>query len=213
MQQRAVITADVVGSRTIPEFPALRDSRLHVASDLHLARQMVLVPYTITTWDEFQTIAVSPAELPDIIFDLRRCFYPVQLRIGAGIGTIDEPAREPINEFAGGDAFLLARDALDTVGERLTRIRCQVELVQRVANLTYRLHDALLAEISPKQWEAIGAYIEGGSQEAAAVRLGVDKSTVSRTLARAHYWELVSAREELRYVLQTMTGAETSDAR
>jgi hypothetical protein len=68
----------------------------------------------------------------------------------------------------------------------------------------YSLHDTLLADISPKQWEAIQAYLAGGSQEAAAKQLDIDKSTVSRTLQRAFYSQLVLTVDELSAIIRDM---------
>ena len=57
-------------------------------------------------------------------------------------------------------------------------------------NTIYRLQDTLVGDVSPKQWETINWLIRTGSQELAAKKLGVNVSTVSRTLRRAHYWQI-----------------------
>ncbi len=108
----AVITADVIGSRKWPRFTAIRNRKLDAASAAHQKQRIVLGPYTITTWDEFQNIAAGLRHVPGLIFDLRRLFHPLQLRIGVGLGKVDRPIRRPINQ-AGGEAFILAREALD----------------------------------------------------------------------------------------------------
>lgn len=51
--------------------------------------------------------------------------------------------------------------------------------------LRHQLHRAILQELTPRQQEVIALYYgEGLTQEHAAARLGIHKSTVSRTLQR-----------------------------
>ena len=103
----AVITADVVGSRKIESFRPKRDRRLSAVSRFHLAQKLILSPYTITAWDEFQVILREPEYAPRVIFDLRRLFYPFELWIAVGIGSVSEPNRIPVNQYAGGQALSL----------------------------------------------------------------------------------------------------------
>lgn len=77
----AVITADVVGSRRIAGFRKKRDSVLRGLSEAQLEQGLILSPYTVTVWDEFQAIMSSPEKFPKATVDLRRQFYPMQLRI------------------------------------------------------------------------------------------------------------------------------------
>jgi hypothetical protein len=74
----AVITADVIGSQKWSRFTAIRNRKLVAASIAHQKQRIVLGPYTITTWDEFQNIACELRHVPGMIFDLRRLFHPLQ---------------------------------------------------------------------------------------------------------------------------------------
>lgn len=205
----AVITADVIGSRHIQEFRRKRDQKLRPLSRDHVRRKLVLSEYAVTAWDEFQAIVYRPPLAPDVILDLRRSFYPMQLWIAVGIGQVSEPHKRPVNQYSGGEAFERARSAAerlkaDNKGKdyTLTRFFSGNELFDLTANTIYRLHDSLLQGMSGRQWQTITAQMATGSQELAARKLGVNISTVSRTLRRAHYGEMEQTREAMGRLIQ-----------
>src|SRR5712691_10602586 len=109
----AVITCDIVESRHIDESRRKRDQKLRHIAKLHVARKWILSEYAITAWDEFEGILSRPTNIPAVILDLRRHFYPFELWIGIGIGQVTEPYRKPVNVFAGGEAFERARVAMN----------------------------------------------------------------------------------------------------
>lgn len=193
----AVVTADVVRSRSFPNFRAKRDAKLAPLSKAHLAGSLIVSPYAVTVWDEFQAILGAPHLFPRVIFDLRRAFFPMELRVAIGLGRVSEPQKSPTNQFAGGEAFERARVAMDRLKDGKTskyRVLTSVESGDRVLDLAtntiYGLQDTLVVDVSLKQWETINWLIRTGSQELAAKKLGVNVSTVSRTLRRAHYWQI-----------------------
>ena len=193
----AVVTADVVRSRSFPNFRAKRDAKLAPLSESHVARGLIASPYAVTVWDEFQAILGAPHLFPRVILELRRAFFPMELRIAIGLGNVSEPKKSPINQFAGGEAFERARAAMERLKNNRTskyRVLTSVESGDRALDLAtntiYRLQDSLVGKISPKQWETMSWFIRTGSQELAAKKLGVNVSTVSRTLRRAHHWQI-----------------------
>jgi hypothetical protein len=193
----AVITADVVRSRSFAGFRSKRDAKLVPLSKSHVSEGLIVSAYAVTVWDEFQGILAAPHLFPRVIFDLRRTFYPMELRIAIGLGKVSEPKKSPVNQFAGGEAFERARVAMDRLKSSKIpkyRVLTAVESEDRVLNLAtntiYHLQDTLVSDVSAKQWEAINWVIRTGSQELAAKKLGVNVSTVSRTLRRAHYWQI-----------------------
>ena len=193
----AVITADVIGSRHIAAFRKRRDAKLRPLSKLHLQHKLILSDYAVTAWDEFQAILYDLPAVPRAILDLRRNFYPMQLWIAVGIGRVSEPRKKPVNQFAGGEAFERARLAADrlkagrdTRDRTLTAFASGDALFDLIANTIYHLHDTLLQTVSAKQWGTMLAQVRTGSQELAAKKLGLNVSTVSRNLRRAHFWEM-----------------------
>jgi len=205
----SVITADVVGSRKIESFRPKRDRKLEEVSRLHLKQKLILSPYAVTAWDEFQAILSKPAHTPRVILDLRRLFYPFQLWIAVGIGTVSEAHRKPVNRYAGGEAFERAREAADRLKSGSTKYRLLTgfesgnEIFDTIANTIYRLQDALLEGTTEKQWAAINMQLETGRQDLTAKRLTLDISTVSRNLKRGYYWHLVETVDAMERIVKT----------
>lgn len=192
-----VITADIVHSRNISGFRKERDQKLRPLSARHLRQKLVLSPYAVTAWDEFQAILAVPANIPRVILDLRRHFYPIELWIGVGIGQASEPRKTPTNVFSGGEAFERAREAVDHLKKgkhakfrKLTRFVSDNPLFDRIANTMYNLHDTLVQKVTARQWETINLEIELGRQGRIAKRLGRHPSTISRNLERGYYWQI-----------------------
>jgi hypothetical protein len=206
----AVITADIVSSRQVKGFRKKRDEKLRPLSARHQREKLILSGYAVTAWDEFQVILQRPVFLPRVILDLRRHFYPLQLRIAVGLGKVSEPHRRPVNVFAGGEAFERARQAADHLRKgrgskfrSLTAIESGNTVFDVIGNTIYHLHDTLLQGISQKQWQTIAVQASTGSQEDTARKLGVNVSTISRTLRRAHYWQLEETRAALEKVIES----------
>jgi hypothetical protein len=205
----AVITADIVGSRTIESFTPKRDKKLREISEMHLRQKLILSPYTVTAWDEFQVLLAKPEDTPKVMLDLRRLFYPLHLWIAVGIGLVSEAHKRPINQHAGGPAFERARIAIERLSKKSAKFRILSSFesgsmeFDSIANTIYHLHDTLVEGTTAKQWSAINALMDCGSQEETAAELGVDVSTVSRTLKRGHYWHMIETIETMRILLRT----------
>ena len=203
----AVITADIVKSRSIEDFRSKRDRALESLSKSHLDQGFILSEYTITAWDEFEAIAARLVDVPAILLDLRRRFYPIRLQIAVGIGELSDIG-EPVNAFAGGIAFERARDALIRLkAEQTTMARSSLfisdnEEFDSIANTVYHLHDTLVRGITLKQWMTIDIQLNAQSQEPATKLLGIGKSAVSRRLKRGFYWQIVETRKAMTKLIE-----------
>jgi hypothetical protein len=207
----AVITADIRGSRAVAEFRKQRDRRLKPLSRLHLEKKLILSDYAVTAWDEFEGLLV-PRHVPTVLFDLRRYFYPLQLWIGVGIGTVAGPYRKPINVFASGPAFERARKAIDEIKSKHKRMSRWTAFVSgkqefdQVGNTIYHLHDTLIQSVSARQWQTINAQISARTQGRVARKLGLDESTVSRSLRRGFYLQMMETRETMEQIIKRHWG-------
>jgi hypothetical protein len=197
----AVLIADVMKSSTRTDIRDLLGKRLVAVSKHHLRQKLVKLPYSITAGDEFQTIAAAPWLVPVIIFDLRRMLRPLSLRIGIGLGAINDRIQPPVNRL-GGEAFQSARKAIDGIKshdlfkfEVLTSFDSPNEHFNEIINLVYGLHDTLVLKITEKQWKTIEEFRERPALEPTAKHLKLDASTISRNLKRGYYWQLTETVE------------------
>jgi hypothetical protein len=189
-----ILIADVVESRSHAHLRSSLNEKLRIASIAQMGEKLVRIPYAVTAGDEFQTIAARLDSLPKLILDLRRRLYPLQLRIGVGIGAIQGPIRRPVNRLSG-QAFEFARAAINQIQETrkyptLTAFRSGRVEFDEIANLVYGLHDTLLRRITAKQWETIATYLIKNRVDYTAKALSIDISTASRNLKRGYFWQI-----------------------
>lgn len=212
MSDALALIADVADSRNIHDFPARRDRLLDEVSARHRELGWSGVAYAVTAWDEFQGLIDEPDRLPLVVWDFWRTFQPWSLRLGFGIGAVERDGRVadglPLNRAVTGEAFFHARSALDRLSEPrhgLGRVRVRVagDDASRVSacNGVLRLADALVGDITDRQWQVIGEYEQLGKQTDVARRLEVSESTVSRTLAVSRYWEIKASLSDLERTL------------
>jgi hypothetical protein len=203
------LTADIVHSRAIKDLRRMRDERLQAASKRHRKEKLIIAPYAVTAWDEFQTLVSDIEHIPRVVLDLRLSFRPFELRIGIGIGAITEAPspKEAVNLTSGGPAFERARNSLQDLSRKgqkyrpLTAFSSPDPLLDLAVNLVYGLHDTLLQRITEQQWKTIVAQAESNDLTMAAKSMGLSLSTVSRNLKRGFYWQLADTAGQLRQLL------------
>ena len=197
-KSHAVLIADVVESSGRKNIRAALGKGLELATKEHRRARWIDLPYAITAGDEFQVLLAKGANIPELIFDLRVKFWPLQLRIGVGIGSLKDRIQKPVNRM-GGEAFQRARRAIEAIQGRhskyevLTAFRTGNERFDATANLIYALQDTLLLEGSGKQWNTMRAFQVAGGVRGAARRMRLDESTVSRNLKRGYFWQMQDA--------------------
>src|SRR5690554_6015921 len=201
MPEFVALIADVAGSRQLEGFPSRRDRLLEALSKRHRDRGWCDFDYAVTAWDEFQGLLTAPRWLPEALWDLWRSFQPLSLRVGVGFGDIETAPNAasgtPLNQAVTGTAFYRAREALDMIDappHGLGRVRIQVVAddahLAAACNAVLRLADALVQDVTERQWQVIDGYERLGKQSEVAAVLDVSTSTISRTLASARYREL-----------------------
>jgi hypothetical protein len=202
----AAILCDVMSSRHQSNFRAVRDRTLEELSERHMDEGWIKAPYAVTAWDEFQVLIHEVRGVPKVFWSLVTGFYPLHLRIGVGIGSveIDLDNDAPLNEAATGEAFFRARKALNSVKKGKdqkyhpsSQAHTGDRSIDLFMNTTFHLLDALIARVTPLQWEVILEYEKHGQQDRVAEMLGKADSTVSRSLKRSYYWQMADAIESM----------------
>ena len=220
MDTQVALIIDVADSRRVEDFPAQRDDLLVTLSQRHRHKGWIAADYAVTAWDEFQALVVAPVSLPWVVWDILLQVYPVSLRIAIGGGEVEHYGKgnKPINQSATGEAFYLAREAMNGLrkprhGAEQARmaLRWNEPLIEAAGNGILRLADALIARITRKQWEIISMYEQFRKQADVAEALEKSESTISRSLSSAHYWEIQASLRDLASVLscrlESSTGA------
>src|SRR5438477_11007448 len=109
----AVLIADVMESRGRADLRSLLGKKLVAISRRHLHRKLILLPYSVTAGDEFQTITRDLPSIPAVIEDLRVALRPLSLGVGVCIAGVDGWMRPPVNCLGGGP-FQCARRAFES---------------------------------------------------------------------------------------------------
>ncbi|MEM7053934.1 MAG: hypothetical protein AAF446_05230 [Pseudomonadota bacterium] len=205
MDAKFVVVTDVIDSSGYANFAAKRDQALE-----RLARSQATIRYrhAITAWDEVQFLLERPTDLPEFFWQLITRFQPMQLRIGIGLGAVSvveavADGDRGINEVGFGPAFEAARTALEQLNNRGKQVsesnvlvsvhgsgipaKYSKAAISAACNAILAPLSVLIRDISQNQWAVLQAWNEvNQSQTAAARALGVNVSTVSRSLNRAN---------------------------
>ena len=205
-QNWAAVIGDVVGSRQ-----ATSRSRLQQRLDRALAavnEAMVPVqPLTPTLGDEFQGMYGRLEDAMEASLRLRvDLLDKVVVRIGIGWGTLrtQDASRTPFGQD--GPCWWRARDALEELArtERSNQEPNSLRTVCRTGNAQEQpynailvLRDQILSSIDEGDATILKLLIGGASQQEAATRLGVNKSSVSRRMQSHGLSALLRSREHL----------------
>ena len=84
---------------------------------------------------------------------------------------------------------------------KVTRFRSANEEFDLVGNLIYNLHDALVGDLSEKQWRTVDAYLAKGRVDLAAKALKINASTASRNLSRSHLWQTLEMMDSMEKII------------
>ena len=127
----------------------------------------------------------DPAQVPLCISVLRESLAPLELRVGVGIGAVEQ-LRGSVAD--GRDVYSVARRALQLAvrDDGLCRYVGTGDAGDVLLGALCRLVDPLIRARTQKQWEAIAAYRELGHQRDVAARLGVTRQSVGDRLSAGH---------------------------
>lgn len=169
-----------------------RDSRHQPDRVPEALRQLRELPvrrrFERTAGDEFQGVLDDPAAVVEAVLDLVR---DGGWSIGIGAGAVEEPLPNSVRACRG-DAFVLARTAVETAKKRPQGLA--VAATERVAGqdaeTVLTLTATLVQRRSPAAWKAIRLVSDGLTQTEAAEQLGISRQAVGQRLA-AGFWHQV----------------------
>lgn len=175
---------------------------------------MISAKFMITLGDEFQGLLHEGAKVLDIIEEIQREMYPIQIRFGIGVGQITTEINAEMAIGADGPGYYKAREAIETIKNceqksktQPSDIRIGIEddkhSIADLLNTIFSLMAVIQSSWTERQREIIWKYEEcGESQTECAVRLGVSQSTVQRSLMTSDYYAYKNAKETVNTVLK-----------
>ncbi|WP_454083656.1 hypothetical protein [Georgenia sp. Marseille-Q6866] len=150
-----------------------------------------VLPVERTVGDEVQGVLADPHAVVGLVLLLQRLGG---WSVGVGAGPVVEPLAESAPASAG-KAFILARSAVERARGRSASVPLAVDGVAtgaaEEAEALLQLLAAVVRRRSEAGWEVVDLLAEGGTQRAAAERLGISAQAVSQRLDAALWQEEV----------------------
>ena len=193
-QKVTVITADIVASRKTDFSHESISERLSRANSDH----RLLVPFMLSRGDELQGVVDGWLSCPEVIRRLRYSMWPIQIRVGLGLGYVEAIARNSWD--MNGPPFYLAREAVDQAKLKKrpsTFVKSGDKDADAMINGIFALVDSILNSWSEGQWAAVHQYENLGTLALAGTQLGVSHQAVHKRLDSARWSDIRTAEAAL----------------
>jgi hypothetical protein len=193
MQLFAVITGDVIDSKKHPDCLETLKEKIALVKTPGL-----YTPFRSSRGDEMQAVCDNLSQLPVIIRNLRYNCRPLYIRLGIGIGPINNPQPDQNSWDMNGPAFVMARRSLDSVKKSKvpeTVLASEDPFFDRMFNLAYSLIDTIMNGWTPSQWEAVQAYEIDRTYVKAAGALKIAWQNVQKR-CQAAKWDVIKKAEQ-----------------
>jgi hypothetical protein len=193
MKLFAVITGDVIDSKKHPGYLEMLKESLS-----QIRTPGLYTPFNVSRGDELQAVCDDLASLPVVIRNLRYICRPLKIRLGIGIGRIDNPIPGRNSWDMTGSAFIFARKALDLIKKSKmpqTVLVSEDSFFDQIFNMVYCLTDTIMNGWTPRQWEAVQAYEAGRTLVKAAGELKIAWQNVQKR-CQAAKWDVIKRVEE-----------------
>lgn len=170
--------------------------------------------FMITLGDEFQGLLHEGENVFNIIEEIQREMFPVQIRFGIGVGTITTDINPEMAIGADGPCYYKARAAIEFLKRNnqknktyLTDVHIEFDesndSVKEMLNTIFSLLTIIKNKWTNRQREIIYDLIRNQSgQEKCAKRLGIAQSSVQRGLTNANYYAYQSAVDTVNNILK-----------
>lgn len=195
MKLFAVITGDVIDSKKhLDSLETLKEKLNQIqVSGLY-------TPFSVSRGDELQAVCDKLSLLPVIIRNLRYACLPLRIRLGIGIGSINNPDLSQNSWDMTGPAFVLARKALDSIEKSKipeTVLVSEDLCFDRAFNSIYSLTDTIVSGWTPNQWEAVQAYETDRTFVKAAGELKIAWQNVQKRCQAANWGVIKKVEQDL----------------
>ena len=201
------IIGDLVRSRRMTDRAAVqrRFSSAVDALNLEVGARMS-VPLKLTAGDEVQGVTEDPEALVDVMIHLSDALAPEAIAWGWGKGDLSTDLVPDVS-MLDGPCLHRAREAVDAAKKTSgwLEVAGLPEPEAQVLSALMNLMGAIRSGWTARQAEVVRES-RGRLQVDVAERLGVDPSTVSRTLSAAHATRVLEGEAAARALLRTLAG-------
>ena len=178
----------------------------------------IAAKFMITLGDEFQGLLFSGKEAFNIVEEIQRQMYPIQIRVGIGVGEITTEINPEMAIGADGPGYYMARRAIESLKQNEQKNKAQiadiriefednVNMYGDIFNSIFLLMTVIRNEWTERQRQIIWKYdTENCSQAECAKRLNIVQSNVQRALAGGNYYAYKEARDSINKVLNEIGG-------
>lgn len=199
------LIGDLVDSRNLPNrAPVQRILRATLESLNADLGERLTAPLRLTAGDEVQGLTRSPMILVDVMVGIADALFPAEVVWGMGLGPLTTELAEDVS-LIDGPCFHRARDAVQQAkrASRWLRVEGADETPGRSVSSLMNLIGSLRSDWTERQAEVVQA-ARGRLQIEVAEDLQVNASTISRTLAAAHYEVVLEGEAAARHLLEEL---------
>ena len=200
------IIGDLVASRKMADRAAVQVRFRKAVEDLNVAASEGLpVPLKVTAGDEVQGITHHPEVLVEIMVTLSDALAPERLAWGWGRGALATELADDVS-LLDGPCLHRAREAVEAAKKEASWLAVSgfAEPSGQVLSALMNLVGAIRSGWTDRQAEVVRKS-RGRLQVETAERLGVDPSTVSRTLSAAHATRVFAGEDAARALLRSLS--------
>jgi hypothetical protein len=202
------IIGDLVGSRKMADRATVQVRLWKAVEDLNVAAGTHLpVPLKVTAGDEVQGITRHPEALVEIMAELSDALVPAGLAWGWGYGELTTDLTEDVS-LLDGPCLHRAREAVRAAKKKSSWLEVSgfAEPTGQVLSALMNLIGSIRSGWTDRQAE-VARESRGRLQVETAERLGIDPSTVSRTLRAAHASRVFAGEDAARALLRSLVGS------
>lgn len=209
------IIGDIKQSKAIEDRQGVQIRLKNILNHINEKYEMdISSKFTITLGDEFQGLLNVGTNTVDIIEEIQREMYPIQIRFGIGVGEITTDIDKEIAIGADGPGYYKAREAIEylKLSEQKSKtpsadIRIEIQedkhSIAMMLNTIFSLMEVIKRNWTDRQREIIYEFVNNnGSQLECAKRLNIMQSSVQRGLTNGNYYSYKNAKDTVNNVLQ-----------
>ncbi|HHW45393.1 MAG TPA: hypothetical protein GXX17_00605 [Clostridiales bacterium] len=208
------VIGDIINSKKIPNRNEVQNKLKAILKQINQKYgDDIESNFMITLGDEFQGLLNSGKNLIKIISEIEFAMFPIKIRFGIGIGAIETEINKEMPFGADGPAYHNARQMIEELKSRDKKYEANHSNIMicsqgnnaqadTLLNTILSLCSAIKAKWTPRQIEIISCYIESGkNQLRAAEKLGINQSSVNRSLNYSDFYTYEKAMDVVNSVL------------